>query len=420
MIMKRAIFTAVVLIFSIILSGTVFADGIISNLAYSPQEVFALSDTKMEIGVENNGDKSQDYKLVVSVITEGLVESEQKFSFGLIPGEKKKFSSEFVPRSIGYYQIIARLYDENEIDLYDTEVASFNSLSEIGPFDLNIEIPTKIVRPNSRVPVVINLENKGVKSTDVELQVKLNCAKTLKETFYELAEAGSQIEEIFSFQSCPTTGVYEVVADVMLFNKTWISSSSQLIIDNYITELSFQPPMEIYAESGKSSLFMVEVDNIGDKEIDSLKLIVTRIPSDWIQVSPPETRNLRPKGEAIFVVNITIPPFTKNRDINFTFIATAVDTQVEQRSVMKISGMASAAPNKDASNPFVFALPKLDVPNFQSIFFEGFYIFAFSTIGISIAVGGAILAIRKNWRNERNQHIAYKIYKIKKMVADRK
>lgn len=392
--------------------------GEITKIAYDPPEVVALSDITINIGVSNTDNVANDYKLKILVLHEGVVRYSQDFIFDLDSKKGIVFSPSFTPRDIGEFQIIAKLYDKDEIELLDSEIIAFNSISEIGPFDLKVDLPAKIVRPNSRVPIILTLENKGQKRTDVELQVRIRCPTgDVKESFFLLLEANSFIERVIGLQSCLITGVYDVIGDVLLFNRTWISSTVQLIVNQSIVELLFDPPIDLRADAGKSVTFDVMVKNSGTRTVDNLKLIITRIPPEWIQITPSEIKNVKPNTQAYFLVNITVPQDVRSRLINFTFIVAGEDTQNEKRANFQVSGLATAGQSEEIKiTPPAVTVPKISLPNIPQLLVQNsIYIFAVVGVVAAVVIGRIVISRRRaGWNREGRELLAYKMEKLKK------
>src|SRR3989304_7495124 len=147
----------------------------IYSLTYEPSQPVVLEGMRFSIGVKNNEQYNRQYKLVFSVVKEGLVKASDEFIFTLRPDAGTFFTPDYHPDDINDFDVITKLYDYASGEVLDVKTVKFNVVSEIGPFDLNVEIPTNFAKANSPTPVVVTLANMGEKGTEVNVQPSLRC-----------------------------------------------------------------------------------------------------------------------------------------------------------------------------------------------------------------------------------------------------
>ncbi|MFH1105668.1 MAG: NEW3 domain-containing protein, partial [Candidatus Aenigmatarchaeota archaeon] len=176
----------------------------------------------------------------------------------------------------------------------------------------------------------ILLENMGTKGTDVEVRISVNCDDPMTQSMTTFVPARSLTEKLASIAVCNREGLYEVTASIMLFNKTWVSSTNQFFVNASIVQLSFEAPDNITLQAGQSLVFPVSVKNTGNDIINNMQFVVERIPLAWQKTSPSSIKGVRPDETAIFIVNITIPSDAEPSTFEIRMTA-AVDETVEKK-----------------------------------------------------------------------------------------
>lgn len=307
----QKIITGIVFSFSLLLiSSPSFAqeNGKIYQLTYLPSEPVVLEDTTLSIGVENQGDKTQSYLMSLQIIEEGKIVHEQEFTFTLERTKGIFFTPKYTPQTIGEHQAIVRLYDKLGFDLFDTQLMKFNVVSHLGPFDIEIEPLTARIRPGLLLPAKVFLENMGAKGTDVEVRLTVDCPdKRLTQSSTFFVPSNAQSERLISMQTCEQEGLYDIYADIVLFNKTWVSSSSQFYVNSTYIQLQFDVPEKLTLKPGENYTLPIEVTNLGNQKIHDLQFVVQRIPLAWQKTTPSSITEVEPNETVVFILSISIP-----------------------------------------------------------------------------------------------------------------
>jgi len=160
--------------FLLLVSPAFSLDGKIYSLKVSP-EVKVLETNTITIEVENVGDDYKEFKLRFFITKDGILKHQTYFNFDLYPGKLTTFLTSYTPDDIGEFEALAKLYDKYETELYDTKTTTFKSISDVGPFDISIEILSSAVKPKDELPISLNIGNKGVKGKEVRIVTNILC-----------------------------------------------------------------------------------------------------------------------------------------------------------------------------------------------------------------------------------------------------
>ncbi|MBI2034877.1 MAG: hypothetical protein HYT11_04060 [Candidatus Levybacteria bacterium] len=316
--------------------------GDIYQVSSSPEEAVVFETVKISMNANNPSDKDQSYLMVLQITKDGKLIHEEEFAFTLGRGKGIQFTSEYVPQDIGEHEAVIWLYDKFKTTLFDTQIIKFNVVSHLGPFDIEIEPLTTRIRPGLSLPAKILLENMGIKGVDAEIEIKVNCPDAdlaQKLTFF--VPAGDKTEKLIRTQVCDQEGLYNIRASIVLFNKTWVSSSSQFFVNSSYIELQFDPPENIKLNPSESYTFPVEVTNLGNQKITDLKFVVQRIPLAWQKVSPSSVIEVGPNEKAVFIVNITVPSDAKAETYEISMTAVAEETLERKMSTLEVASLAT-------------------------------------------------------------------------------
>ncbi len=331
---KRLIIAALILP---LLSLPVFANeyGEIQELRYLLAEPVVFEDMDLFIGVNNPDENIRNYLLEVEFVKEGKIVASQEFTFSLQGSKKITFTPTFVAQDIGRHEIIVKLYDKFRIDLYDTKIISFDSISNIGPFDIVLETLTNRVRPNFLLPTRIILTNMGQKGVDVEVRVSINCPNGKSvQTATVFSPSKEETELLMSTQACEQDGLYEAEGSIILFNKTWITSSSSFFVNSSYVQLDIDITENITIRPGDSWVVPVTVRNNGNEIANDLKFVVQRVPAGWQTITPASIAEIRPNETVIFIINITVPRDAEAK--SYEARMTAVSRETLERKIIRL------------------------------------------------------------------------------------
>ncbi len=312
--------------------------GEITQLIYSPSEPVVFDDTTISIRVENS-DKTKDYFMLLQIIKDGKMVNEQKFTFSLGSAKGITFTPQYTPQDIGVHEVVVKLFDKFQIDLLDTKVIDFNVVSHLGPFDIILDPLTTRIRPGFNLPVKLLLENMGTKGVDVEVRLSINCPdKVLTQTLTVFAPSDNDTERIVGMLVCDQEGLYEIIGSIILFNKTWVSSSSQFFVNSSYTSLRFDVPEKLIMRPGQNFTLPIEVTNLGSQKISNLEFVIQRIPLAWQKISPSSVTEVKLNETVIFIVEINIPQDAETRPYEARF--TAVSPEVIERKIATLEVVA--------------------------------------------------------------------------------
>ncbi len=309
----------------------------IHSLDYSPSEPVVLENMSISVGIQNNGITTENLKLKIFITKDGIIKHQTFFEFDLQPGKTVSFSFPYVPDDIAEHEILAKLYDKYETELYDSEILRFNVISLLGPFDLFLDIPTRTIKPGDELPVILRMVNNGNKGTDVKIRVEVLCVnQTLFYDFVIFLEPKSRLEKIISMPACKEDGLYTVSSNLILFNRSWISSMNQFFVNKTFFELTLISPETIEVERGESKTFDILVKNSADSNITNLILIIEKIPSEWYEIKPSLIKDVEPNEMVVFIVTLSIPEDASAKEYPVTFDAASNEVYKKENSVLKI------------------------------------------------------------------------------------
>lgn len=335
--------------------------GKISTLSYIPEEPVVTEGITITVGVENPDNVGHEYNLKMVIIKDGRIKSEEEFTFKLGAGRQITFSPTYIPDDIGEFEIVAKLYEKFEINLLSSKLEKFNAVSHIGPFDLEVSIPTDVGRPNIKIPIITKLINMGEKGTDVEVKLTMPCLTKVDsaEKFVVFLNPKQSLKKITSITSCPEEGLHDILGEIILFNKTWISSTSQIFLNTSYIELLVNVPESFVLGRGESKVFDLPVTNLGNKAIHNLQVIVGTLPQDWIKITPASVMEVEPQETAIFIANITVPKDAEETVYDFGISAAADETLVRKQTQLQIVSLAIARKLPEIITP---AMPEIKLP----------------------------------------------------------
>ncbi|MBI2005185.1 MAG: hypothetical protein HYS80_00275, partial [Candidatus Aenigmarchaeota archaeon] len=177
-------------------SGT--SGGEIFGLSISPAKPLFGEEARLSVGVKNIEKTTTSYKLVYIIIKDGLVKLTSDIDFTLLSNGTITLTPSFIPDDLGEHQLILELYDESGRELLDTVTKKFDVVSEIGPFDLAINMPTSIISPGESVPAILTIGNLGEKGAELNVNVNIKCynQSDIVNSFFIFLEPKKIIEKV--------------------------------------------------------------------------------------------------------------------------------------------------------------------------------------------------------------------------------
>jgi hypothetical protein len=312
--------------------------GRISSLTFSPAEPILFEEVSINIGIENTGNSYNEYRLKVYVSKEGQIKYEEKFLFGLQPGRSLFISPLFVPDDIGEFEVVVKLYDKYEVELYDMSMIRFVVISRIGPFDISVDVLTRMVKPGEDLPAVLSITNMGERGTDVKVRVEILCfnQSSIFSEFYVFLESKSSLDRLVSLPVCQEVGMHMISSDVIFLNRSWVTAKTHFFINETFLKLVLRSPDIIEVEQGGSRVFDVFVENPSNSVVHGLKLAVERIPIEWVKLEPKTIVEVKPNETVLFIVNLTIPSDFQPKEYPISIIAGAAEVLAKEKSTLRV------------------------------------------------------------------------------------
>jgi len=212
----------------------------------------------------------------------------------------------------------------------------------LGPFDIIIDPLTTRIRPGLALPAQLILENRGTKGTDVEVRISINCPdRPISQFLTVFLGGGNKTERLVNMQACDQEGAYELQASIVIFNKTWISSSSTFFVNSTFIQLEFEVPEKIILYPGENYTFPVEVTNIGGQKVSNARFVIQRIPLEWQKISPRSIPSINPNEKVLFVVTIAVPADAEQKPYEMRMTALADETLERKISALEVIPLAA-------------------------------------------------------------------------------
>ncbi len=345
----------------------------------APPEAMVYEPFKVITTIENTDTGKEEYKLVTQILREGRVVEESTQSLELREDQSLTVVEEFVLTETGKYEIVTKLYGKLLGDAYDTIISSILVNSRIGPFDMEIDTLSGAVALDQQLPVIVKLDNKGVKGSDVDIAVTVECLNNpeILTKSVMFVEAGSSINKMVKMPVCRESGLHRVRGEASVLGITLVSASTQFfVIEKRDGKMNIEFPGEILANAGEPTAFSISVQNPSSSPLENLRLVIEGVPSSWVSIKPSSVSELRPNEKRVFIVNITAPIDAKDISHPIMFLVGA--EQALQSGSADLVIRASIIP------PLV-AIPWA---------FYGFYSVVF------LIVGYGAVRLAKGWREK--------------------
>jgi len=183
-------------------------------------------------------------------------------------------------------------------------------ISDIGPFDLSLDVLSRTVRPNDEVPLIVSMKNIGVKGTDVKIAVNMDCLEQediYKEFFVYVKGGSGGLDKSLTITACNEEGLRHITAKLILFDHTFAESLNQVVIDRTHYDFDIESPDSLKIKQGESKVFDVYIKNTAEINVNNLRMVVEIIPLEWTTILPSIIVNIKPNATVMFIVNISVP-----------------------------------------------------------------------------------------------------------------
>ncbi len=311
--------------------------GSIADLSYYPDKPAVSKPVTLSFALKNIGEVRQTFKVKLFLIKDGNIIQQDDSFLSVYPGEKKGNSSEFVPKSAGSYEILAKLYDKYETKLLDMASAKMDVASELGPFDLIITPLARKVAKGDELPVLLTVINKGISGTDVSIRINVKCSsRNISDSFTIFSSPDRRIDKMMTFPVCEENGAHNIESAITADGKVYAMSAAQFYINDTIFTMDLKIPQELSLEQGGTRLFDISVRNAAPYELHKVKLLSEGFPADWITIEPDAVPLIRQNESAIFLASIRIPKDAEARAYALKFIAYSDELSNRESSVLKV------------------------------------------------------------------------------------
>jgi hypothetical protein len=334
------------------ITGKIEATGEVENISlsgeilsaeYEPSEIKIFEKITVTTAVKNNGKEKNDYLLEFKIIKNGELKNEDKFMFPLSPDRTVSFSPTYNLNEVGEYKIVIRIYDMSKITLYDEKILTIVAQSDVGPFDLEVDVPSHMIKLGDSLPLTVKITNVGIKGIDIGLDLELRCTngKKISKSMYIFVNGSSDIEKQLFMDLCGDIGQHTVTASLILYGNELIASKTQFYVNATLPEILMNMQQLIKAENGKKNYFAIEVKNPNDFDLMNIKPFVYGMPSDWIFIEPSSFNTLKPNESAIFTAIIDAPKTAEMKNYEITVGIGGDNMLIKKEAMVSVTGIAT-------------------------------------------------------------------------------
>lgn len=333
-------------------------NGEISSLDYVTARPTVFQEIAITTIVKNTGEETATFKLQIIISKDGKIKKTFTHFLDLFAGGSSEKITLFRPEEIGTFDVIAKLWNEQEIKNFDTKVIQLDVISEIGPFDLFLDLLTRQVEPNGELPVVVTIDNKGQLKADVKIKVDIECFQTQKisEEFTILAEAKTKTQQKISMAVCPLQteiGLHNIFAYIILNNKILAEAKSQFFINITDLRILFEGVPEILeAEQGQFLQVAITIANPSNSTLHNIRLLIEKIPEEWTQVDPQLINEIKPNETRVFILNFAIPEDAETGEYTMEVTAASEELLSKSSASLIVLPIVTAILPKDFLNYF--------------------------------------------------------------------
>ncbi len=311
--------------------------GSIADISYYPEKPLISKPVIISFAVKNTGDARQSLKIKLFILKGGNIVHQADSILNVYPGQKKGNSSEFSPKEIGSYEILAKLYDGHETKLVDMMSIRMNVESEIGPFDLIVSPLARKVQKGEELPVLLTIINKGIAGTDVSVRVEVKCyPNPISDEFMLFATPDKQIDKIVTMPVCSEKGAHNIESSIRINDRIYAISSAQFYVNDTIFTMDMKIPSDIMLEQGGTKLLDISVRNTALYALHNIKLFLEGFPAEWVNIQPESVAELKRNETAIFLVRLNLPEDADARTYLAKFIASSDELSNREASVLKV------------------------------------------------------------------------------------
>jgi hypothetical protein len=317
-------------------------EGEVAIVSVDPAKPMVMEDAVATIAVRNLQDHQNDYVLRTFVSKDGQVLEENEFAFNLNANKDMSMTLMFSPTKIGTHTVVAKLYDKYKTVLYSEKVLDVDVSSEIGPFDVQLDVLSRTIRPGYEIPLLLTMKNMGTSGTDVKVAISMDCASQgqIYKDFSVFLEGLGSLDKSLSISACSEQGYHEVTAKIVMFGGVLAQSVSSVFINNTQHATYVRTPKIIEVRNGSSKVFDIYIRN-DDKDImNNVLVALNGLPPEWLSIAPKYVASIAPNDSAMFIVNVSVPADADSGEYPFTISLGSDETLSQTESVLKVIEVA--------------------------------------------------------------------------------
>jgi hypothetical protein len=317
--------------------------GEILSVEHTPDKPKILEPLTITIVVKNDGKEKNSYLLDIKITKNGQLKYGDEFIFSLLPDKTVSFSPTYNLDEVGEYDIALRLYDKNKANLYDEKILTFVAQSDVGPFDLEVDMPTHIIGLGDSLPATIKITNTGTYGTDIGLNLDLYCTsgKKISKSMYIFLNGSSAVKNQLFVRTCGDLGQHTLVASLILYGKELLSSKNQFYVNSILPEVYMSTQHWIKAKSGEKTSFGIELTNPNDFDLINIKPFVYGMPPEWLFIKPSSLNALKPNESVLFTATLDVPENAETKSYEITIGIGGDNVFSKKEAILSVTGVAA-------------------------------------------------------------------------------
>lgn len=316
------------------------------SVGYEPKEPKTNERLTVTAIVRNNGKERNDYLLTLKIIKNGEVKYKDDFTFSLLADGMVSLSPVYIPYEIGEYEIILRIYDKDSIRLYDEKILTFATQSDIGPFDLEVDMPSHVIGLGDSLPFTVKITNVGTHGIDVGLNLDLYCTsgKNISKNTYVFVNGSSYISKQFFMRTCEDVGQHSLVASLILDGKEMLLSKNQFFVNGDMPEIYISIQHWIKPKAGETTNFAIVLTNPNGIDLINLRPFVYGIPAEWLSIMPSNIDVLKPNQTIAFVAKLDVPEDAEEKSYEMTIGVGGNNMFAKSEAILSVTGATTGLP----------------------------------------------------------------------------
>jgi len=379
--------------------------GEIVSISTSPAIPKVLDDTVVTVNVHNLKDYANDYTLRIFVSKDGRVVEQDDITFNLNTERNMSMSVEFVPIEIGRYTVVAKMFNKDTTELYSEKATDVEVVSDIGPFDVRLDVLSRTIRPGYDIPLLLYMKNMGTSGTDVNVSIKMDCTSQgrIYKDFAVYLKGNGELQKSVSMPVCNEKGYHDVSAKIAMFGGVLAQSTSSVLINDTQRPIYVRWPTLIEIQKGTSKLFDMRVRDDDTGPMSNLRAVINGLPEEWLSIDPALVATIKPNESALFIVNVSVPSSAASDEYPFTISVGGDEALVQKDSALKVIDASVSA--LDVAGPN--AAPSIDTQLLE-------------IVAVAAAAAVAAVAIWKLGKSQRSDSKRIILMKMKDIIKANK